>query len=293
VRPDTIVPRHRYRFRRFWRWKSRSKPGRPKLDAEVLALILVQQADHVDLDPDCVLHGEILHAPILTMGVFGWEVSRPLFVLVAAALLNIGFAAVLYKELKLSTFDAGLAAASGFSPLLLHYLLTGIVSVTTVASFEAVGAILVVAFLIVPAAAAHLLTDSLLRMLLIACGIGAASAAGGYGLAVWLDASVAGSMTLVMGACFGVVWLLGPREGVWGRFSRRRRNRERFALALILEHLARDPCGPGALAKALAWPEERVAELVGELGKNGLVARNEERLVPTLAGEEFVRAVVD
>jgi len=256
-------------------------------------LILVQYVDHVDLDPDCVLHGEILHAPILTMSVFGFEVSRPLFVLLIAASVNIGFAIMLYKELKLSTFDAGLAAASGFSPVLLHYLLTGIVSLTTVASFEAVGAILVVAFLIVPSAAAYLLTDNLLRMLLIACGIGSASAVGGFYLAVALDASVAGSMTVVMGALFGVVWLLSPREGILGRVLRRRRVREHFALALVLEHLGRDPCDQPALAGALAWPEERVATLVETLGSRGFVDRQAQRLVPTRAGEEFVRSVVD
>ncbi|MHC4408351.1 MAG: metal ABC transporter permease [Planctomycetota bacterium] len=256
-------------------------------------LILVRYVDHVDLDPDCVLHGEILHAPILTMSVLGFEISRPLFVLLAAALVNIGFAIVLFKELKLSTFDAGLAAASGFSPVLLHYLLTGVVSLTTVASFEAVGAILVVAFLIVPAAAAYLLTDNLLRMLLLACAIGAASAFGGFYLAVALDASVAGSMTVVMGALFGVVWLLSPREGILGRALRRRRVREHFALALVLEHLGRDPCDQPTLASALAWPEDRVATLVDQLGSRGFVDRRERQLVPTRAGEDFVRSVVD
>ncbi|MHC4939620.1 MAG: metal ABC transporter permease [Planctomycetota bacterium] len=256
-------------------------------------LILVQYVDHVDLDPDCVLHGEILHAPILTMTVLGFEVSRPLFVLLVAATVNIGFAAVLYKELKLSTFDAGLAAASGFSPILLHYLLTGVVSLTTVASFEAVGAILVVAFLIVPAAAAYLLTDNLLRMLVYACAIGSVSAVGGYYLAVALDASVAGCMTVVMGALFGVVWMLSPREGILGRILRRNRVRREFALALVLEHLGRDPCDQPALATALAWPEERVAMLVEQLGARGYIDREPSRLVPTRAGEEFVRRIVD
>ena len=256
-------------------------------------LILVRYVDHVDLDPDCVLHGEILHAPILTMSVFGFEVSRPLFVLVIAALVNASFVALFYKELKISTFDAGLSAASGFSPLLLHYLLTGLVSLTTVASFEAIGAILVVAFLIVPAATAYLLTDNLGRMLLYAVTIGAASAVGGFYLAVALDASVAGSMTVVMGAVFVVVWLLGPREGVLGRTLRRRRVRERFALALVLEHLGRNPCDQPALATALAWPDERIAAVVQALGAQGLIDRQEQHLVPTRAGEEFVRAVVD
>jgi manganese/zinc/iron transport system permease protein len=256
-------------------------------------LLLVRYADHRDLDPDCVLHGEILHAPLLTIQVFGAQVSRPLFVLSIAAAANLLFAVVFFKELKLSTFDAGLAAASGFSPVLLHYMLTGVVSVTTVASFEAVGAILVVAFLIVPAASAYLLTDRLGVMLVLASILGGAAAFMGYHLAVALDASVAGSMTLAMGGLFVLVWILAPREGMLGRFRRGRRRRENFALALVLEHLDREPTAERDLAPALAWPQSRVAELVQRLDARGYVAHDGELLVSTEAGTEFVRAIVD
>ena len=39
VKPDTVVRWHRHGFRYYWRWKSRAKPGRPKLEAELIALI--------------------------------------------------------------------------------------------------------------------------------------------------------------------------------------------------------------------------------------------------------------
>jgi len=39
VKPDTVVRWHRHGFRYYWRWKSRAKPGRPKIDAEIIALI--------------------------------------------------------------------------------------------------------------------------------------------------------------------------------------------------------------------------------------------------------------
>jgi len=256
-------------------------------------LLLVQYADHRDLDPDCVLHGEILHSPLLTMEIFGATVSRPLFVLVIAAVVNLLFAIVFFKELKLSTFDAGLAAASGFSPVLLHYLLTGVVSLTTVASFESVGAILVVAFLIVPASTAYLLTDRLGLMLGLAMAIGSTAAFLGYHLAVALDASVAGSMTVAMGAIFLLVWLVAPREGVLARFVRIRRRKARFALALVLEHLVREPTSEPDLAPALRWPEPQIAELVATLTTRGFVATSDGLLVATDAGTAFVRDVVD
>lgn len=255
-------------------------------------LLLVQYADYRDLDPDCVLHGEILHAPLMTMELFGATISRPLFVLSIAAAVNLVFALVFFKELKLSTFDAGLAAASGFSPILLHYLLTGVVSLTTVASFEAVGAILVVAFLIVPAAAAYLLTDRLGPMLVLAMAIGSTAAFLGYHLAVALDASVAGSMTVAMGGLFLLVWLVAPREGVLGRFLRNRRRKERFALALVIEHLVREPTAEPDLAPALRWPEPRIAELVATLTRRGHIADDGGTLVATKAGSDFVSDVV-
>ena len=256
-------------------------------------LLLVRYADHRDLDQDCVLYGEILLAPIARLDLFGWDVSRPLFLLTVVAALNLVFVATFFKELKLSTFDAGLAAASGFSPVLLHYLLTGIVSLTTVASFESVGAILVVAFLIVPAATAYLLTDRLGLMLLLAMGFGALSSWLGYLLAVALDASGAGSMTVAMGGLFILVWLLAPREGVLGRVLRVRRRKQRFALALVLEHLGREPTAESDLAPALRWPEPRIAELVQKLTTRGFVATRKGLLVTTEAGSDFVRDVVD
>ena len=54
------------------------------------------------------------------------------------------------KEIKLFTFDAALAAALGFSPVVLHYVFMGLVSVTAVGAFDAEGSILVVALMIVP-----------------------------------------------------------------------------------------------------------------------------------------------
>jgi len=255
-------------------------------------LLLVQYADHRDLDPDCVLHGEILHSPLMTMELFGATISRPLFVLTIAAVANLLFAVVFFKELKLSTFDAGLAAASGFSPVLLHYLLTGVVSLTTVASFEAVGAILVVAFLIVPASTAYLLTDRLGLMLVLAMAIGSTAAFLGYHLAVALDASVAGSMAVAMGGLFVLVWLVAPHEGVLGRFLRNRRRRQRFALALVLEHLVREPTAAPDLAPALRWPEPRIAELVSTLTTRGFIATSDGLLVTTRAGTDFVSDVV-
>ncbi|MNN73309.1 Manganese transport system membrane protein MntB [compost metagenome] len=99
----------------------------------------------------------------------------------------------------------------------------GLVSLSTVASFESVGAILVVGMLIVPASTAYLLTDRLSMMLLYSVLIGAVSSAGGYYVAKWLDASIAGCMISVAGLLFLLAFFFSPHHGLVARFSKRRR----------------------------------------------------------------------
>jgi manganese/zinc/iron transport system permease protein len=119
-----------------------------------------------------------------------------------------------YKGLLLTTFDPSFAASIGVSTVVWHYLLMSAVSVTTVVSFESVGAILVVALLIAPAATAYLITDQLPKMLLISALVGIISSFGGYYLAVWLDASVAAAIATVLGIEFTLVFLFAPKNGV-------------------------------------------------------------------------------
>ena len=83
----------------------------------------------------------------------------------------------------------------------------GLVSLTTVASFESVGAILVVAFLIAPAASAYLLTHDLKKMLLLSVLFGVLSSVGGYYLSYWLNGSIAGAMVTVSGIIFGLCYV--------------------------------------------------------------------------------------
>jgi len=108
---------------------------------------------------------------------------RALWIMLGILLLNAAFLAAFYKELELATFDPSLAADLGFSPALLHYAFMGMVSVTAVGAFDSVGSILVVAFMIVPPAAAYLLSDRLGHVIGLSVGIGALSAVSGYWVA--------------------------------------------------------------------------------------------------------------
>jgi len=90
-----------------------------------------------------------------------------------------------------------------------------VASVTTVGAFEAVGAILVVALMIAPAATAYLLTKDLKKMLLLATGFGIFSAISGYWLAHWLDASIGGSITSVLGLIFFFAFIYRTNKGLF------------------------------------------------------------------------------
>ena len=131
------------------------------------------------------------------MEIAGVDVARGLVVAAIVAVVDIAAVALLWKELKMTSFDPGFARASGFAPAWVSRILLVLVSITAVVAFESVGAILVIALLIIPAATARLLTTRLLAMVLIAVSVGWAAAIAGYGAAVAADASIAGMMGLM------------------------------------------------------------------------------------------------
>ena len=179
-------------------------------------ILISLYADDVHIDQDCVLFGEIAYVALEPLYSFipGINAPNTVWVLATVMLLIIAFILVGYKGLLLTTFDPAFAASMGISTMLWHYLLMGAVSVTTVVSFESVGAILVVALLIAPAATAYLLTDQLPKMLVLASVVGLIASFGGYYLAVWLDASVAAAIATVLGIEFTLVFLFAPKTGV-------------------------------------------------------------------------------
>ena len=189
-------------------------------------LLIVQAADSVDLDPGCVLYGAIEMTPLDVVWrpeVFGvvWEVPRAALVLGGVTLLNLGFVVAFFKELRISSFDPELATTMGINSNVMHYLLMTLVAVTTVAAFEAVGSIIVIAMLIVPAATAHLLTDRLWLMVALSVVLAIGSAVLGHLSALivpgWFgfaDTSTSGMMAVMTGLIFVVVMFCAPKYGV-------------------------------------------------------------------------------
>ncbi|MNK49177.1 Manganese transport system membrane protein MntB [compost metagenome] len=178
----------------------------------------------IDLDLDCVLYGEIAYVPWNTLQLGGIDIGpKAVWGVGIALVLSVVVITVFYKQFKVCSFDPAFAAAIGIPIALFHYILMGLVSVSTVASFESVGAILVVGMLVVPPATAYLLTDKLNRMIIYSVGIGIVSSSAGYYLAQWLDASIAGCMISTAGVFFVIALLFSPRHGVIFRKWKQRR----------------------------------------------------------------------
>ncbi len=187
-------------------------------------VMIVQAADRVDLDPGCVLYGALETTVLDQVDVLGLQVPRTVVTLSLVVLANGLFVFGLYRQLKVSTFDPQLAASQGVPVTLLHYLLAAFVAITSVASFESVGNILVVAMFVVPPTTAWMLTDRLIVMILLSAAIGIACAVAGHLAAltvpVWFGfqaTNTAGMMAVVSGGFLFLAVLLAPRKGILSR----------------------------------------------------------------------------
>ena len=199
-----------------------------------IAIILITRyAGDVHLDTDSVLLGELAFAPFDRVILFGHDIGTQamysMSIILVVLLLFIG---LFYKELKFTSFDAMLAASLGFSPVLLHYALMSLVSVTAVGAFEAVGSILVVAFMVGPPVSAYLLTNRLSYMLGISAGLGALNSIIGFQLSMYFDASIAGMIAVVTGLTFLVVFVFSPKKGLIHMLQRRKKQQKSLKKAL-------------------------------------------------------------
>lgn len=112
----------------------------------------------------------------------------------------------LYKEFVVISFDPVHAATLRLPAEALRYLLLVLIAVTVVVSLKTIGAGLMTAMLLTPAATAALLTKRLPRLMLIAAVIGAGSGVVGLYLSYYVALASGAAMVLVVTACFLLVW---------------------------------------------------------------------------------------
>ncbi len=261
-------------------------------------ILIARYAGNVHLDTDSVLLGELAFAPLNRLVAAGSDLGpKSLWVMAGILVLGLAFILIFYKELKLSTFDAGLAAVLGFSPAALHYALMALVSVTAVGAFDAVGSVLVVALMIAPPATAYLLADSLEGMLILSAVAGVVSAVGGFWAAYALDVSIAGAMATATGTCFLCAYLWAPERGLVAVARRRRRQRWEFAETMLAIHLHQHEDRPEAaselredhLVEHLAWTAAFARDVVQRAERHGTLVRRAGSLELTPPGRKLAR----
>ena len=253
-------------------------------------------AGQADLDPGCVLYGNIEymifdHRAIATMAV--------IVALIVAGLL------LFYRHLLVSTFDPGLAVSLGVPAAAVHYALMGALSLTVVASFEAVGAILAVALLVMPGATARLWTDRMPTMLLAAAGHGVASTLLGF----WLShpagplrrfdgTSASGAICAAGFFLFLLSWLVAPRHGLLPRWRVRRRLARVMAMENLLKAVedragaASAPVPEAALATELHVTPAVLRTVLTRASGRGWVISGPQGVALTAAGKEQSQRLV-
>jgi manganese/zinc/iron transport system permease protein len=258
-------------------------------------VLLKYNVSGVHFDVACVYEGALEYVPFAEP-VLG--LPRPLFTTLVVLVVNLAVLVLLWKELKVSSFDESLASTMGFSATAMHYLLMMLVAMTTVASFEAVGSILVVAMLIVPAATAHLLCDRLGTMVILSAIVGIAAAVLGYLAGSWFDTNFAGMMTVAAGVLYALAVLLSPRYGLIStlvrnlKMSLRVLRDDLLAMLYRVEELSSEkPLSPANALQAVGGGWLAQWGLAG-LVRGGQIESRGNRLQLTDAGRDLARNLV-
>lgn len=228
---------------------------------------------------------------------------------IAAAVASLCLVLVLaaFQRLRAVCFDADFARVQGLSVQRVDLLLLGLLVLVCVAGLQAVGLILVVALLVLPAATARLLTHRLPRMLLLSALIGAVCGAGGAWVSAFRPELPTGAAVVLAGACFFTLALLvAPERGLLARAALHLRRR----LAADTEHFLRATweaqeaagAGPGtagdrwasldAVAATRGWRRGKTRRLAFWLALRGLIARAEGLVHLTPRGAAAARRAV-
>jgi manganese/zinc/iron transport system permease protein len=260
-------------------------------------LLIAKNANDIHLDIDAVLLGELAFAPFDRLLVVGLDIGpKAAWIMGAILCTTLLLLFLFFKELKVSTFDVGLSSALGFSPAIMHYGLMSVSSVTVVGAFDAVGAILVVALMIAPAAAAYLLTADLKKMLWLSVCFGVFAAISGYWLAHWLDASIAGSITTVLGLVFLMVYFFAPNKGLLSVMYRQKQQRTEVSLLTFLLHLNNhqelEERHINHLREHINWQKVKAKTVLGLALANNMITIKDDIISLTEKGLSFTQAAL-
>ena len=244
-----------------------------------LAVVLITKfARNVHLDTDIVLMGEVIIAPLNRTEFLGMDLPKAFVQMGILFIVNLLFIIIFFKELKITTFDKGLAKLAGFSSVALFYALMTLSSLTAVTAFDAVGAILVVSFLITPGAAAYLISKDLKVMIAISVGYAVINSVLGYVLSLLMNVSMSGMTAAVAGVTFLITFLFNKEGLITAIFIRLKRKSE-LKPELFLTHIGNhsgkkeelEELGLGSIRDHLKWKQAEVDKIAGRLIRRGLI----------------------
>ena len=244
-----------------------------------LAVVLITKfARNVHLDTDIVLMGEVIIAPLNRTEFLGMDLPKAFVQMGILFIVNLLFIIIFFKELKITTFDKGFAKLAGFSSVALFYALMTLSSLTAVTAFDAVGAILVVSFLITPGAAAYLISKDLKVMIAISVGYAVINSVLGYVLSLLMNVSMSGMTAAAAGVTFLITFLFN-REGLITALILRFKRKSELKTELFLTHIGNhsgkkeelEELGLGSIRDHLKWKQTEVDKIAGRLIRRGLI----------------------
>ncbi len=208
---------------------------------------------------------------------------------------------LLFKEFRLVCFDQAYASAQGWPVALIDLLMMSLVVLTTVVGLQAVGLILVVALLIVPAAAARFWTDALLPMTLVAAAFGAISGWFGSTVSAFVSRMPTGAViVLSAGVLFLISMIASPHRGVLATILRRWQLARRIADQHLLRAMAEFEESRGLattvdeseLWSMRSWTASGFSQVLARAARTGWIARNKHSVQLTETGRASARRVL-
>lgn len=264
-----------------------------------IAVILITtrfSSTHLDTH---AISGNLEFAAFEQLTLFGYEIgSKTLWTSGIVLLVLILIIVVLYKEFKITIFDSALAKTLGMAPLFIHYLMMTMVSLTAVTSFNAVGAILVVAMMIGPAASSLLITKRLSTALILAALLGSVNATVGYFVAMVVFGgmvNIASTITVVTFITFMLVWILEPNKGLVALIRRRRLQRNDIESLALMTHMASHEVSVYShddLIQQLNWSSSQLRNHLYKEMKRGFLTFENDTIVITQKGYEHYQVLL-
>lgn len=172
--------------------------------AVALGVIFLSLREEYSADAFAYLFGSIL------------AVTRADLWVTAAVAVGAAAAFPLWNRWAYATFDAELAQADGIRLRRDDVLLSLLLAVTVVVAVKVVGILLVAAFLVIPAAAARLVSGTFIQMTLLAVLVGMTTAVAGLFASYWLDVPSGATIILVQALLFGLAAVTSRRFGPQG-----------------------------------------------------------------------------